>query len=95
MGLVGAVAVTAEQLARATRYEAALSALEQGHFSFASHLASKLLEETPDDLATVRLRDMANDEYVKVDTTPSSCVTKRPVRSRSNELLALRASQSQ
>lgn len=62
MGLVGAVAVTAEQQAIAARYEDALSALQQGHFSVAYQLACELLEEAPDDLATARLRDLANEK---------------------------------
>jgi class 3 adenylate cyclase len=62
MGLVSAVAVTAEQQARAIRYEDAFSALQQGHFSMAYQLASELLEEFPDDLAAARLRDVAKEK---------------------------------
>jgi class 3 adenylate cyclase len=75
MGLEGAVretSITAEQQARAARYEDALAALQQGAFSVAYQLASELLEETPGDLATARLRDMANEKYSEIKTMPSS-----------------------
>jgi len=62
MGLVGAVVVTPEQQARAARYEDALSALRQGHFSEAHRLASELLEDAPYDLAAARLRDAADEK---------------------------------
>jgi predicted Zn-dependent protease len=88
MGLVGAVremSITVEQQARAARYEDALTAFQQGKFSVAYQLAGELLQETPDDLATARLRDMANEKCMLTKSMPSSSMTRTSASSTFSE----------
>jgi class 3 adenylate cyclase len=87
MDPVGAVTVTVEQQARVTKYEDALSSLQQGNFSVAYQLASELLEETPGDLATARLRDIANEKCTNPENLPGKFLMSASGSSVLSELI--------
>jgi class 3 adenylate cyclase len=68
---IESLTVTDEQKARAAKYEEADQAFKQGMFSAAYQLACEILEETPGDRASLRLRDKANEHYQTQETMPN------------------------